>query len=79
MSLIKQFRSYLLEDEFSINILKGKVDIMNYNTIGQIDSNKIVIYYDGGNVTISGKGLSLIKMIDDEILISGTINNIELG
>ena len=79
MSLVKKFRSYLLEDEFSINILKGKVDIMNYNTIGNIDSNKIVVYYDGGNVTINGKGLSLIKMLDDEILISGTINNIELG
>ena len=52
---------------------------MNYNTIGKIDSNKIVVYYDGGNVTINGKGLSLIKMLDDEILISGTINNIELG
>ena len=45
MSLVKKFRSYLLEDEFSINILKGKVDIMNYNTIGKIDSNKIVVYY----------------------------------
>lgn len=78
MSLIKKFRSYLLEDEFSINILKGKVDIMNYTTIGQIDSNKIVIYYDGGDVTINGKELSLIKMLDDEILISGTISNIEL-
>lgn len=79
MSLVKKFRSYLLEDEFSISILKEKVDIMNYNTIGTINSNKIVVYYDGGSVTINGKNLSLIKMLDDEILISGTINNIELG
>lgn len=79
MSIINKFRSYLLEDEFSISILKGKVDIMNYNNIGRIDSNTIVVYYDGGSVTINGKGLSLIKMLDDEILISGTIKNIELG
>jgi len=78
MSIIKNFRSYLLEDNFSINILKNKVDIINYNTIGQIDSNKIIVYYDDGMVIISGKNLSLIKMIDNELLISGLINNIEL-
>ncbi len=78
MGLISKFRTYLLEDEFSINILKDKINIKNYNTIGQIDSNKMVVFYEAGSVTITGKNLSLIKMLDDELLISGTINNIEL-
>lgn len=79
MGLISKFRTYLLEDEFSINILNGRVDIKNYNTIGQIDSNKMVIFYDEGTVTINGKNLTLLKMLDDELLISGNIINIELG
>lgn len=78
MGIIKNFRSYLLEDNFSINILKDKVDIINYNNIGQIDSNKIIVYYDEGMVIVNGKDLSLIKMIDNELLISGLINSIEL-
>ncbi len=79
MGLVSKFRTYLLEDVFSINILNGKVNIKNYNTIGQIDSNKIVIFYDDGTVTISGRNLTLLKMLDDELLISGNISNIELG
>lgn len=78
MGVIKNFRSYLLEDNFSINVFKDRVDIINYNNIGSIDSNKIIVYYDDGMVIISGKNLSLIKMIDNELLISGVINNIEL-
>ncbi len=79
MGLIKNFRSYLLEDEFRINVSKDKIDIINYNTIGQIDDNKIIIYYDEGTIIINGKNLTLLKMLDDEILISGTIKNVELG
>ena len=79
MGLVNKFRTYLLEDEFRINILNGKVNIKNYDTIGQIDSNKMVIFYENGIVTVTGKNLSLIKMLDDELLISGNIQKIELG
>ena len=78
MKIIKNFRSYLLEDDFRINIFKNKVNIINYDHIGQIDVNKITVYYDEGEILISGKNLSLLKMVDSELLISGTINNIEL-
>lgn len=78
MKIINKFRSYILEDEFSMNVSKDKIDIMNYTTIGQIDTNKMIIYYDGGVIIINGKNLTLLKMLDDEILISGLINNIEL-
>ena len=78
MGLVSKFRTYLLEDEFSITILNNKINIKNYNTIGKIDSNKMIIFYEDGSITITGKNLSLIKMLDDELLISGTFNNIEL-
>lgn len=78
MKIINKFRSYILEDEFSMNVSKDKIDIMNYTTIGQIDTNKMIIYYDGGVIIVNGKNLTLLKMLDDEILISGLINNIEL-
>ena len=78
MKIIKNFRSYLLEDDFKINIFKNKIDIINYDHIGSIDTNKINIYYEDGEIIITGKNLSLLKMVDNELLISGTINNLEL-
>ena len=54
MKIINKFRSYILEDEFSMNVYKDKIDIINYTTIGQIDTNKMIIYYDGGTIIING-------------------------
>ena len=42
---IHKFRSYLLEDEFSMNVNKNKVEIANYTEIGHFDTSKIVINY----------------------------------
>ena len=78
LKIIKNFRSYLLEDDFRINVFKNKINIINYDHIGSIDSSKITIYYEDGEIIISGKNLVLSKMVDNEILISGIINNIEL-
>lgn len=78
MKIIKNFRSYLLEDDFKVYIFKNRVNITNYDHIDSISDNKISVFYDDGEIIISGKSLSLLKMVDSELLISGTINNIEL-
>ena len=75
---IHKFRSYLLEDNFSMNVLKNKVEIMNYIEIFHFDNNKIKIKYDDGEITIKGDNLIISKLMNDSILISGDIFNIEL-
>ncbi len=75
---IHKFRSYLLEDNFSMNVLKNKVEIMNYIEISHFDNNKIKIKYDDGEITIKGDNLIISKLMNDSILISGDIFNIEL-
>lgn len=78
MSIIKNFRSYLLEDEFSLHLYKNKLNVINYSTIGHISDTEIIVYYDNGMIIIKGSNLSLLKMLEDELLISGTIKNVEL-
>ena len=75
---IHKFRSYLLEDSFSMNVLKNKIEISNYTDIGHFDTNKIIIKYSEGDVVISGKNLIISRLMNDSILIKGIINNIEL-
>ncbi len=78
MSIIKSFRSYLLEDDFCVHLYKNRVNIINYSTIGHISDNEIIVYFDNGMLIIKGNNLSLLKMIEDELLISGTIKSVEL-
>lgn len=78
MQIIKNLRSYLLEDEFQVRILNGKVNVVNYDSIGHFDSNKVILKYQSGTVVITGDHLVVSKLLTDEILVTGNIKNIEL-
>lgn len=78
MKVIDQFRNYILDEEFKITVLNGKVNISSYQKIDHFDSNKIIIRYEHGSVSINGKNLVVSKLLKDELLITGNIKNIEL-
>ncbi len=78
MSLVRRARNYLLDETFNMRVLRDKIDICNYESIGYLDNELIIIYYEDGEVKIRGKNLVVSKLLDDEILISGNINNIEM-
>lgn len=77
MSIINSIRSYILEDEFKITYLNNRVNIVNYLSIGSIDSNKVIIKYNNGIVSVKGSNLVLSKLMNSEILISGDIYSID--
>lgn len=74
-----KLRTYIMEDEFEIKILNNRVNVINYESIGHLDSNKIIIRHKQGKIIVNGKDLVLSKLLKDELLIIGKISNIELG
>ncbi len=79
MTLIDKVRAYLLEEEFTVNIFKGKVNVVNYTNIDHFDFNKVIIRYKEGFLKITGKDLVVSRLLKDEVLIVGNIQKIELG
>ena len=78
MSIVKRARNYLLDEMFNMRVLKNKIDICNYESIGYLDNDLIIINYDSGEIKIKGENLVVSKLLGDEILISGDIKNIEM-
>lgn len=76
--MINDLRDYVLEKEFKISYVNNKLDIVNYLNIDHFDDNKIMIRHEKGLLVIKGKSLIIGKMIDDEVLVCGKIENIEL-
>ena len=74
----RQIKDYILEQEFEINVFKDKVNIVNYQDIGHFDDNKVIIKYNEGEVTIKGKNLVVSRLMNEEILIKGVIECVEL-
>ena len=70
-------RNYLNDYKWRIHIYDGKINIVNYIDIITLEDNRISIKYEKGTIVIKGRNLSVNKMLDSEILITGTINSVE--
>lgn len=75
--MLKNLRTYILENEFKINIFIGKIDIVNYIEIDHFDDTKVMVRYENGLVVIKGENLTISKLLNDELLILGKIKSIE--
>lgn len=72
-----RLRNYFLENEFKVTYFQNKVNIVNYESIGHFDSNKIIVRKNNDSIIINGNNLVVSKLLNDEILIEGKISNIE--
>ena len=70
-------RSYLLESDFKITMTNKNIDVINYEKIETVNSNNIVLKYKLGKIDIKGNNLVIKKLLNDEILIIGSINSVE--
>ncbi len=78
MNLINNIRSHILDEEFKITLLNNKVNIVNYIELIDFNDFEVKIKYIKGKLIIKGNNLVVKKILNDELLIEGSINNIEL-
>ena len=75
--MLNHLRSYILETDFKITILKNKIDIVNYTEIDHFDDTKIIIRFKEGHLIIKGENLTISKLLNDELLIIGKAKTID--
>lgn len=76
--MLNNLRSFINDNEWRINIYEGKINIVNYDDVISLEDNRISIKYKKGMIIIKGDNLSVNKLLDNEILITGNIKNLEL-
>ena len=76
--MIENFRNFIDTKDFSINIYRGKINIKNYKKIITLGVNKIVIKLDNLKITLNGNNFSLTKLKDEELLITGKLESLEM-
>lgn len=70
-------RTYIEDNDFRFSYIDNQLDIINYLKINYMEDNKVSLHYKDGNIVIKGDNLRIKKLLDDEILIVGNIENIE--
>ena len=75
--MFDRLRNYINDDSWKINISKNQVDIVNYLDIILLEEERILVKYREGIISVVGDRLSVNKMLDSEILITGNIRCVE--
>ena len=75
--MLNRLKEYINDNEFRLTVFSDRVHVMNFLNIFSLEEERISFLTSKGRVIIKGKNLCLNKLLDDEVLISGTIMNIE--
>ena len=76
MKILNRLDNYINEKEYSMIYKYNKLDVINYTEIKDSTSKIITIRYQNKIYQIKGSNLVISRMMDNEILISGNIENI---
>lgn len=70
-------KNFINDLEFKIIILNNCINIVNYEDLILLSEDKIIIKSDKFSILITGKNLSISKLLNQELLIRGLFKNIE--
>ena len=76
--MFNRVKEYINDNEFILTVFEDRVYAMNYLKIVSLEEERISFLTTKGRIIIKGKDLCLNKLLDDEVLISGTVSNIEV-
>lgn len=71
-------KNYIEDNEFHFDIFIDHIYIANYEKILSLSDTRVSFVAQNKKITLTGNKLSLIKMLDDELLIQGNLTKVEL-
>lgn len=78
MNLLNKIDNYLTDTEYKIIYKKNYLNIINYLEVIDFTDKEIKIRNKYGITKVKGINLVISKMLDNELLITGNIQNLEV-
>ena len=78
MKIFNDIRNFINEDSFKIIIYNDLINIVNYKELLDINVNNIKIK-SNKIIDITGKNLCIVKLLDNELLIKGIIERVNIN
>lgn len=79
MKLRNIFNDYLNDRTYSMIYKNGKLNVINFDEIIDFSSTRVSLRHKSNVYNIIGNELVISRMMDNEILIAGSIINIEFN
>lgn len=74
----EKIRKYIVDDEFRLIFFDNQIYIINFDKILELSDGNITVNWENKLFVIKGDVLSLKRLLDKEVLISGKIKSIEV-
>lgn len=75
---MNRLKKFINSKELEFYYKNNKLNFINYDEIVFLGNDKIILLKNNKTITIKGDNLSLLKLLESEILIDGIIKQIEL-
>lgn len=76
--MINRVINYIKDNSFKIIYINNQVNVINYDKILELKEDSITFISESKVIIIKGNDLKLTKLLDNEVLIEGYINKIEM-
>lgn len=76
--MLSRVKDYILDNEFRITLFEDRILIVNFIKILSLEESRVSISTGYGRMVIKGRKFTLNRLLEHEVLISGTIDTVEV-
>ena len=76
--MLDKLNNYINDKEFKFTVYENKIYVINFKRIITLEDNHISLLSQNKKLNINGMNLILEKLLDNEMIIKGNINKIEV-
>ena len=76
--MLERMGQYIHDREFRFTVFEDKIHIINYQRIILLEDDSVMFHSNQKIVRIKGTNLVLNKLLEDEMLLTGNIQKIEV-
>ncbi len=76
--MLNKLKDYINDNEFRITIFSDRIYVVNYKEVLSLEDERISFSTSNGRIIVKGDYLTLNKLLDKEVLISGKTKDIEV-
>lgn len=76
--MFDKIREYIKDDEFRFTVFENRIHIINYSEILSLETERISFRMEEKRFVIKGNNLVLNRLLENEVLIMGTVFSIEV-
>lgn len=70
-------KNYIKQDQFKMTLKNKIIDIENYTDLGNLSEKEIVVFNSDNRITIIGENLTVRKLLNNEIMLTGKYSTIK--